>query len=223
MTPLRILVQKGHVAPREPGFEQATGTRYEQEFVTKVADALARIFEKDDRFKAIIVPGNIPDGIKVEAALFLHGDGSVNPHATGYSFGYPDYIVNREFARLIDFEFQKIPGHPTHHRDNYTGDMSGYYGFRRVETLGPEVLIEHGFLSNPGERLWLFANVEKLAVAEYVAVCRYFGFVPRDNDAIVARRKLLRKKILGWIAAGKTWAWVKTTATWREFRRLGGK
>lgn len=220
---LRVLVQKGHVAPREPGFEGGTGTRYEQEFVTKVADALVKVFGPDERFQVIVVPGDIPNGIKVDAALFLHGDGSVNPSATGYSFGYPNFASNRELARLLGVEFDKIPGHPPHHRDNYTRDLAGYYGFSRVNTLGPEVLVEHGFLSNPGEKVWLFANVDKLARAEYVAVCRYFGFVPRDDAENRRRLTATRNWILGQRALGKTWAWIKTTPNWREFVRRGGK
>jgi N-acetylmuramoyl-L-alanine amidase len=220
---LRVLVQKGHVYPREPGFEGGTGTAREQEFVTLVADALAKLLRDDGRFEPVVVPGDIPNGVKVDAALFLHGDGSASASSSGYCFGYPEYGVNKSLADRIAVEFDKIPGHPPHRRDNYTAALRGYYGYSRVNTLGPEVLVEHGFLTNPGERLWLFANVDKLARAEYRAVCGYFGFNPRDDAANVKRRAVLRAWILKRRGEGWSWARIKAGPNWREFIRRGGK
>jgi len=175
----RVLVQAGHLAPREPGFESGTGTNGEIALVTAIRDKLVGLLRADGRFEPIPMPGWIrPRGIKVDAALFLHGDGSGNSQASGYSFGYPLYRVNRHLAELIGDEFNKLPGHPPHHRDNYTRDLAGYYGFSRVDTPGPEVLVEHGFLTNPRERAWLFDNVAELAKAEYRALLNYFDMDP---------------------------------------------
>jgi len=171
----RVLIQAGHLAPREPGFETGTGTNGEIELVTAIRNKLCAILEKDGRFDAIPMPGHIvPRGIKVDAALFLHADGSGSPAASGFSFGYPDYVTNKKLARLIGEEFLKLPGHPPHHADNYTRDLQGYYGFSRVDTEGPEVLVEHGFLTNPKERAWLIEHVHSLAAAEYHALLRFF-------------------------------------------------
>ena len=176
-----VLVQKGHVAPREPGSESQTGAPREQELVTLIADALAALLALDGRFSPVVVPGDIPDGIRVDAALFLHADGSVSPAASGFSFGYPDYEVNRRLAQLIAGEFERLPGHPPRRRDNLTESQRGYYGYTRVSTLGPEVLVEHGFVTNPAERLWLFGHVPALAAAEYRALCAFFGLEPRAD------------------------------------------
>lgn len=171
---LRVLVQMGHVAPREPGFESGTGTAGEIELVRKIGPKLVNLLQADGRFEAILVPGDIPDGIKVDAAVFLHADGSGNRSASGYSFGFPNYAVNKRLAKLITEEFEKIPGHPPHHADNYTSGERGYYGYKRVDTPGPEVLVEHGFLTNPREREWLVGHVAELALAEYNALRRFF-------------------------------------------------
>ncbi len=176
-----VLVQKGHVAPREPGFENQTGTAGEQELVTLIANALAALLAVDGRLLPVVVPGDIPDGIRVDAALFLHADGSVSPAASGFNFGYPEYAVNRQLAELIAAEFERLPGHPPRRRDNLTENQRSYYGYSRVATLGPEVLVEHGFLTNPGERVWLFANVPQLAAAEYRALCAFFDLEPRAD------------------------------------------
>lgn len=175
-----VLVQAGHVSPREPGFESGTGTAGEQELVRAIRDRLVMLLKHDGRFKPLPMPGKIPHGTKCDAALFLHADGSANHAASGYSFGYPSYPANVTLARLIDAEFQKLPGHPPHHRDNYTADLRGYYGFSRVDTSGPEVLVEHGFLTNPHERAWLKSHVNELAQAEYRALLNYFGMLTKS-------------------------------------------
>ena len=175
---IRVLVQAGHVAPREPGFESGTGTVREQELTKAIRRRLVKLLRRDERFQPVPCPGDIPDGVSVDAAIFLHGDGSANPASTGYSFGFPVHPVNQKLATLIDAEFKTIPGHPPHHEDNYTGGLRQYYGYRRVPTPGPEVLVEHGFLTNPGEQKWNFDNLTPLARAEYRALCRFFELEP---------------------------------------------
>lgn len=178
----RIVVQAGHVAPREPGFESGTGTTREQELTLAMRTRLCRILAEDGRFEPIPVPGDIPNGIKCDAAIFLHGDGSASAAATGFSLGYPAGAVNKRLADLIADEFMKLPGHPPHHADNYTGGLREYYGYSRVDTDGPEVVVEHGFLTNPKEQAWIFANLDELASAQYRALLAYFAMAIPDSD-----------------------------------------
>ena len=177
---LRVLIQAGHLAPRQPGLEAYTGTVREQELTKALQRRLVELFEADDRFDPVPCPGRIdPSQIgAVDAALFLHGDGSDNKAASGYSFGFPVHPVNERLATLINEEFQSIPDLPRRRDNNYTRGLARYYGYRSVATDGPEVLVEHGFLTNPAEQKWIFSNLDQLASAEYRAVCRYFDFVP---------------------------------------------
>jgi N-acetylmuramoyl-L-alanine amidase-like protein len=181
--PKRVLVQAGHIAPRESFLESGTGTVREQELTFALRKRLVSLLNVDPRFDAFPFPGNLPEppGFRCDAAIFLHGDGSSNRSASGYSFGFPVDPVNQKLARLIDAEFKKIPGHPPHHADNYTEGLRFYYGYRRTNTAGPEVLVEHGFMTNPAEQKWVFAHLNQLAHAEYVALCRFFGFAPRGE------------------------------------------
>lgn len=178
----RVLVQAGHIAPREPGFEGGTGTVREQEFTRLLRDRLVAFLKLDGRFEVLPEPGDLPDGVKVDAAIFEHGDGSASKSASGFSFGFPNYPANRRLAQLIAVEYGKIPGHPPHHSDNYTRDLAGYYGFKRVSTPGPEVLVESGFLTNPAEQKWLFAHVTDLAEAQYAALLSYFDLPMQADD-----------------------------------------
>jgi N-acetylmuramoyl-L-alanine amidase len=208
MAKIRVLVQAGHLAPREPGHDGATGTVDEQKLTFAVRDRLCSLLNQDGRFTAIPVPGNIPDGINVDAAIFLHGDGAANKSASGYCFGYPNYAVNKKLANMIGENFDLIPGHPKHRTDNYTADLRGYYGFGKVKTDGPEVLVEHGFLTNPAEHDWLFSHIDELAHAEYAALLEYFkvppkprpGYKPpwtvRQNGKIVANGRFSNPKFV---------------------------
>ncbi len=60
-------------------------------------------------------------------------------------------------------------------------DARKYYGFGLTKTDGPEVLVEHGFLTNPDEQEWIFSHLDELANAEYVALCEFFGFEPKGE------------------------------------------
>jgi flagellum-specific peptidoglycan hydrolase FlgJ len=180
----RILVQAGHMKPFEPGFERDTGARGEAELVKRIRNKLVEILEGDDRFEPLPMPGHIPKGTKADAAVFLHADGVDDPKPSGFSFGFPDPPVNKKLAELIAAEIMKIPGHPKRRpHDNVTADAHRYYGFRLVDSDGPETLIEHGFMSNPAERRWLESHVPQLAHAEYNAICRFFGLKPAGGTA----------------------------------------
>jgi hypothetical protein len=191
----RVLVQAGHVARREPGFEGGTGTVREQEYTHAVQRRLVALLHADDRFEPIPVPGDIPDGIRVDAALFLHGDGSADKTASGYCFGYPEHAVNRRLAGLLRHELEAIPGCPPHGKDNYTGGLAGYYGYGKVVTEGPEVLHEVGFLTNPAEQKWVFANLGKIAKAHYNALCAYWSFLPKPHHV---EEKAVGYTVIGW-------------------------
>ena len=130
----------------------------------------------NDNFHGIPMPGRIDDSVQCDAAIFLHADGFTDPSANGFSVGFPAFDVNRRLAHLIAEEIEKLPGHPRRRPDNGTADMAKYYGFRHIQTPGPEVLVEHGFVTNPGEHQWLKDHVEALAQAELNALRRFFGF-----------------------------------------------
>jgi flagellum-specific peptidoglycan hydrolase FlgJ len=183
-TKRRILVQAGHMRPFEPGFERDTGAKGEAELVARIRKKLIAILEGDDRFEPLPMPGEIPKGTRADAAVFLHADGVDDPRPSGFSFGFPDPPINKKLADLIADEFTKIPGHPKRRGDNPTKDAHGYYGFRLVDSAGPETLIEHGFVSNPDEKRWLDNHVPEIARAEYNAICRFFRLKPAEGGGV---------------------------------------
>jgi hypothetical protein len=179
----RILVQAGHQRPLQPGFEGQTGAPGEAELVADIQHALVSMLNQDPEFHGIPAPGRIDPNVEVDGAIFLHADGFNNPSAGGYSVGYPPgFEVNRRLAQLIADEIEKLPGHPRRRPDNNTDDMKFYYGFRIVQTPGPEVLVEHGFVTNPAEHQWLRAHVDELAQAEHNALRRFFGLTVQPSS-----------------------------------------
>ncbi|HEY7630590.1 MAG TPA: N-acetylmuramoyl-L-alanine amidase [Thermoleophilaceae bacterium] len=177
----RILVQAGHKPPLQPGHLTQTGAPGERELVSDIQAALCRMLDRDDNFEPIPKPGKLDDSTQCDAALFLHADGAA-PSAHGYSFGFPDDPVNEKLAEMIADEFEKLPGHPAPRRqDNGTDDEHFYYGFTHTHTPGPEVLIEHGFVTNPTEMAWMKAHIKDLARAEHAALRRFFGLAPAPD------------------------------------------
>jgi hypothetical protein len=181
----RILVQAGHQRPLQPGFETQTGAPGEAELVADIQHALVGLLNHDPDFHGIPAPGHIDPNVDVDGALYLHADGAANPSAGGYSVGYPPgFEVNSRLAQLIADEIEKIPGHPHRRPDNNTNDMKFYYGFGIVQTPGPEVLVEHGFVTNTAEHQWLKAHVDELARAEHNALRRFFGLTVQPSSKI---------------------------------------
>jgi hypothetical protein len=180
----RILVQAGHQPPLQPKHETQTGAPGEAQLVADIQHALVQILNQDANFHGVPAPGKIDPNVQVDGALYLHADGFKKASAHGYSVGYPTgFEVNKRLAQLIADEIEQLPGHPTRRPDNNTADMEFYYGFGLVHTPGPEVLVEHGFVTNPDEHQWLKAHVSDLARAEYRALCRFFGFTPHGGHA----------------------------------------
>jgi len=192
MDKLRVLVQVGHESPRQPGFEDNTGSAGEVEMVREIGAALMNQLRADRRFRPRLIPGRVPAEVEdgsfpVDAFIALHCDGAENKAAEGYSVGFPPDPVNKRLAHLIADEFATF--HRSDRRaDNNTPGMSNYYAYKRVPTSGPECLIEHGFVSNPTERQWMKEHVKQLAAAEYRGLLAFFDLDeldagPSDPDA----------------------------------------
>jgi len=85
---IAVLVQAGHEHPLEPGIP-GEGAPGEPALNAAIRNALVARLKRDVRLRAISSPGDLPDGLTVDVALFLHCDGVENPTARGFSFGYP--------------------------------------------------------------------------------------------------------------------------------------
>lgn len=161
-----IVLQQGHV-PRRTG---ATGTHREQEAAIKISGVLAGMLRGDGHtVKVIGADDPVPAS---DAFIALHCDGSGDRARRGASVGYPD-ANGGKLAGLWKQEHSKIYDGGWH-RDNYTTNLSGYYGFRR-SSAKYRFLAEHCTNTNATDEAWLFSHIVEVAAAHRDALRRLFG------------------------------------------------
>src|SRR5690606_12475572 len=130
--------------------------------------AAAMIQEKG--FVVDVLPTTIPPGYWADVFVSIHADGNTNPRLSGYRAAAPrrDFTGRSSaLAELITRTYGEATGLP--HYPVVTRRMRGYYAFnsRRYEhalhpgTVG--VILETGFLTNPGDRRVIVDAPERAA------------------------------------------------------------
>jgi len=166
-----LIVQMGHVG-RTSG---ATGTYREQEFNSKVGKAMDKIFKEHLKVYPNIIYYRLmgaddwlkPTPNQTKIFFSIHGDGSTNPDARGFSCGYK-LGTNQRFKDQMAISYKELTGF-SRRPDNYTSGLRNYYAWRDDLTRPQHVvadfycLLEHGFMTNSIEREWLFAHIDKIA------------------------------------------------------------
>jgi len=128
------------------------GAAGERQWTPIVADEAARALRAAG-FSVAREPADFDGTFAVKAAVFIHFDGSDNQCSTGASIGYHDsssaaaaQLWRSVYARHFPFRFMS---------DNFTDNLSGYYGFRQVQASEGALVIELGEVSCPAQRAWL--------------------------------------------------------------------
>lgn len=99
----------------------------------------------------------LKDHYTVEAAVFIHFDASPSPaKACGAhsSVGYPNNTESRTLAVGWKELYGKYWPYGFH-SDNYTTNLSDYYGYHHVTASHGEFLVEGGEMSCPTDYVWL--------------------------------------------------------------------
>lgn len=156
-----VIVHMGHVG-RKSGF---TGTTGEQAFNQTLGDLIKDKAKRVLNLKLKLMGADnwyTPEPNKAKIFIALHADGSTNQTAKGFSVGYPPASDNAYSELFVEnySELVTFPQRP----DNYTKNMSHYYAWRNDHIVADYyMLIEHGFLTNVGEREWLTSNTPEVA------------------------------------------------------------
>lgn len=174
------VLQRGHVGRRTGNLGTEGEVDYLLRFSPAVRDALTAQGIQVELFDA----DNIPVGLRCDAFVALHCDGSADTSARGFSLGYPAHLGDTGalarclrvcYGRAVDLRFRGY---------NCTKNLSHYYAFRRVASPG-RAIIELGFLTNALERRYLQGHVRQMAegvadgVAAFIAWRAKGGGVPR--------------------------------------------
>jgi len=152
-----VLIGAGHEGrpqscPQFPQHKCNLGTPGERELTPVVADEAARILRAHG-VTVLRVPADFVGHYAVEAAAFIHFDGTEPVCRSGASIGYHRVedkpgadAWHALYAKYFPFRFQP---------DNFTLNLSQYYGFRQVTARDSALVIEFGELSCPAQRAWL--------------------------------------------------------------------
>jgi len=168
-----FLIQAGHQGGKRnsgSGSTPSAGTAGEQALTPVVANLAANLL-RDAGYSVIRENAFYNKKYSVKVAVSLHFDGSGTKCASGASIGYPAGSPagsNKPTADLWraayfpHFPFKKM-------RDNFTKNLSGYYGYAYTSTEVAEFLIEFGELTCPEQNEWLRARVADGYLAKMVA------------------------------------------------------
>jgi N-acetylmuramoyl-L-alanine amidase len=165
--PWVVAVQPGHWEidrlPQELAHRRgSTGALYgsvrEVDVNRAVVDALIPKLEAEG-WTVILVPATVPPGLRADAFISIHADGSDRSDRRGWKLSPPWRAspAARSLAAALSRSFAAEPD-LVEDKDGVTIYMRGYYSFnyRRyhhaISPYTPSVLIELGFITNPQDR-----------------------------------------------------------------------
>jgi len=194
--PWVVAIQPGHWLVEEvpdelERFRQSTGTAWgrvrEVEVNLSVARALVPLVEARG-WKAVLVPATVPPGLRVDAFVSIHADGSADTRRQGWKLAAPWRAspAAHRLAEALEGAFRSDP-ELVHDVSGVTVNMRGYFGFahRRFSYAAspytPSVLVELGFLSHAGDRRRLVEQPERYASILIRGLEAYLSSRPRDR------------------------------------------
>lgn len=153
------------------------GTAGERTYTPMVADEAARVLRAAG-VTVVRVPADFDGSYDVSEAIFIHFDGDVIVCGSGASIGFhrsQDRTAARAwralYSRYWNYRFQP---------DNFTTNLSNYYGFRQVAASDAALVLELGELTCPQQRAWLEPRMkwEGRLIAHFISTRIHKGNVP---------------------------------------------
>ncbi|MBN2826268.1 MAG: N-acetylmuramoyl-L-alanine amidase, partial [Campylobacterales bacterium] len=162
-----VLIQAGHEG-RTTGYT-GTQSKYgkEMDWNKDVANEVTKILQEAGI--SVIRTGARMPLARVKLALAIHFDGSSKPCSSGASIGYgnPSHEIlatkwKKLYSTYYPFDWMK---------DNFTDNLSSYYGYKYVFSHKGFLVLELGELTCKNEALWLRYRLKKIAqlIAYFIA------------------------------------------------------
>ena len=193
VTVVDVLVQAGHQGrpdcnvepPKLCGNTGASRAPGEIVWTPIVADEATRVL-KAHGISVLRMPAYLPNHYGVSVAVFIHFDASPDPARpcnAHSSVGYPADGASKALAQA----WKRLYGRYWPYGfagDNYTGNLSGYYGYDRVTASKGRLLIEAGEMTCPADYAWLSSHLKFLGelVAYFVSLQIGKGNVPLPRE-----------------------------------------
>lgn len=152
-----ILISAGHEGRPEscaqfPQHKCNLGAAGERQWTPVVADEATRILRAHG-VTVIRKPADFAGHYDVDAAIFIHFDGSAPACASGASVGFhhaadaPAAALWHElYGARFPFGFQP---------DNFTKGLRDYYAYKQIDARDGSLLLELGEVTCPRQRAWL--------------------------------------------------------------------
>jgi len=162
-----VLIQAGHEGRISGNTGASSKYGEEIEWNRIVANEATRVL-REAGVKVIRSSANIPIS-RVKLAIAIHFDGSKKPCSSGSSIGYgnPNHKVLADnwksiYKKVFPFKWMQ---------DNFTKNLSRYYGYKYVFTQKGFILIELGELTCPKQARWLKPRLKRLGrlIAYFIA------------------------------------------------------
>ncbi len=188
--PLRVALQAGHWKAHEAPDElrglrnnggTAAGGKTEWEVNLEIARLAGALLEEEG-YTVDILPATVPQAYRADAFVAIHADGNNDSSVAGYRVGSPRRDATRrasELAEVLANAYGAATG--IRHLPIATRRMRGYYAFRynryrhaiHPTTVG--VIIETGFLTNPGDREVIVRDPARAARGIFEGLTRFLG------------------------------------------------
>ena len=157
LTHVDVLVSAGHEGrpascARYPKRACNLGAAGERAWTPIVADEVADVL----RAHGVSVarePADFDGSFAVDAAIFIHFDGSTSPCSSGASIGYhqPRFRTAASEWRTLYSTYFPFGFEP----DDFTKGLRDYYGFKQVQARDGALVLELGELTCASQRAWL--------------------------------------------------------------------
>lgn len=177
-----VLISAGHEGrpascARYPQRPCNLGAAGEREWTPIVADEATRML----RAHGVSVarePADFDGRYDVDAAIFIHFDGSTAPCSSGASIGYhePQYRSAADAWRTLYLSYIPFGFEP----DNFTLGLRDYYAYRQVDASDASMVLELGELTCASQKAWLSPRLHFLGdlLAYYLSRLIGKGDVP---------------------------------------------
>lgn len=155
-----VLIQEGHVGRTKGNIGSVANGFRELDWNEKVGKRVAEIIERKG-IQVTRVGASIPISNTI-VGVAIHFDGSDYPCATGASIGHDGSRSSRIMARHWKEQYRRF--YPFRwHRDNFTTNLSHYYGFNRINASKGFLVLELGEITCKKQTDWLEPRLNQVA------------------------------------------------------------
>jgi len=173
LKPITVVVQAGHEGRLDGNTGSFANGNSEVKWNILVANEVAKQLSAwDIQVKRVPADTKL---LKAKIAVAIHFDGASHPCHSGASVGYPN-SNSKEFAKRWR-ELYKAYYPFRWHKDNFTKNLSDYYGFYYIKAE-KFLVLELGEISCKKQTKWLKPRLKKIAHLIAYAIAKELGYSP---------------------------------------------